>query len=58
MGQLSVDLSAHVASLRRNLRKEERTGMSFPRHFTADLEPGKTPYDDRAVGTENRVYRQ
>jgi len=45
MGQLSVDLSAHVASLRRSLRTEERTGMLFPRYFTKDLEAGKTPYD-------------
>ncbi len=46
MGQLSVDLSAHVRSFRRNLRKEERTGLSFPRYFTARLEAGKTPYDE------------
>ncbi|GIU79639.1 MAG: vitamin B12-dependent ribonucleotide reductase [Bryobacteraceae bacterium] len=46
MGQLSVDVSAQVRSLRRNLRKEERMGVSFPRYFTARLEPGKTPYDE------------
>jgi len=46
MGQLSVDVSAQVRTLRRNLRKEERMGVSFPRHFTAKLEPGKTPYDE------------
>jgi ribonucleoside-diphosphate reductase alpha chain len=46
MGQLSVDPSAHVRSFRRNLRKEERTGLSFPRYFTARLEAGKTPYDE------------
>ncbi len=46
MGQLSVDVSSQGRSLRRNLRKEERTGVSFPRYFTARLEPGKTPYDE------------
>jgi ribonucleoside-diphosphate reductase alpha chain len=46
MGQLSVDLSAHSSSIRRNLRKEERRGLQFPRYFTARLEAGKTPYDD------------
>ena len=46
MGQLSVDVSAQVRTLRRNLRKEERMGVSFPRYFTAKLEPGKTPYDE------------
>ena len=29
-----------------SLRKEERTGVSFPRYFTARLEAGKTPYDE------------
>ncbi|MGQ9918248.1 MAG: vitamin B12-dependent ribonucleotide reductase [Bryobacteraceae bacterium] len=46
MGQLSVDVSSHTRTLRRNLRKEERMGVSFPRYFTARLEPGKTPYDE------------
>ena len=46
MGQLSVDLSAHSKSFRRSLRKEERTGLAFPRYFTARLEAGKTPYDE------------
>jgi ribonucleoside-diphosphate reductase alpha chain len=46
MGQLSVDLGAHVKSFRRSLRKEERTGLAFPRYFTAKLEAGKTPYDE------------
>jgi ribonucleoside-diphosphate reductase alpha chain len=38
MGQLSVK------ELRRSLKKEERTGVSFPRYFTAKLEAGATPY--------------
>ncbi len=29
----------------RSLLKEERTGVSFPRYFTAKLETGVTPYD-------------
>ena len=46
MGQLSVDLSAHTKSFRRSLRKEERTGLAFPRYFPARLEACKTPYDE------------
>lgn len=46
MGQLSVDLTAHFTHVRRNLRKEERTGLSFDRYFTARLEAGRTPYDE------------
>jgi ribonucleoside-diphosphate reductase alpha chain len=45
MGQLSVDLSVQVAELHRSLRREERKGIGFPRHFTSKLEPGTTPYD-------------
>ncbi len=29
----------------KSLLREERTGVSFPRFFTAKLEPGVTPYD-------------
>jgi ribonucleoside-diphosphate reductase alpha chain len=32
--------------MKRALPKELRTGVSFPRHFTAKLEPGRTPYDE------------
>jgi ribonucleoside-diphosphate reductase alpha chain len=45
MGQLSVNLSTKVKELHRSLKKEERTGVSFPRHFTGKLESGVTPYD-------------
>ncbi len=45
MGQLSVNLALKVKELHRSLKKEERTGVSFPRFFTAKLEPGVTPYD-------------
>ena len=44
MGQLSVDLSAKMESLK--IKTPVRTGISFPRYFTSRLEPGKTPYDD------------
>lgn len=40
MGQLSVDLGARANRFRRNLKKEERTGVTFPRYFTARLEGG------------------
>src|SRR5690242_5660444 len=45
MGQLSVHLASKVKELHRSLRREERTGVSFPRYFTSKLEPGVTPYD-------------
>ncbi len=45
MGQLTVNLAVKVKELHRSLKKEERTGVSFPRHFTTKLEPGTTPYD-------------
>ncbi len=32
--------------MKRALAKQERTGVSFPRHFTARLEADQTPYDD------------
>src|SRR3954451_10655926 len=46
MGQLSVDLSAKMESLKTRTPKKTKTGISFPRHFTAKLESGKTPYDE------------
>ncbi len=48
MGLLSVNLALKVKELQRSLRREERTGVSFPRFFTAKLEPGATPYDQLA----------
>jgi ribonucleoside-diphosphate reductase alpha chain len=45
MGQLTVDLSAKIESLKKTIAKT-RTGVSFPRYFTSRLEPGRTPYDD------------
>jgi ribonucleoside-diphosphate reductase alpha chain len=44
MGQLSVNLAVKVKELHRSLKKEERTGVSFPRFFSAKLEEGVTPY--------------
>ena len=45
MGLLSVDLSARD-ELKRSLPIAQRTGIEFPRYFTAKLEAGKTPYDE------------
>ncbi|HYP14759.1 MAG TPA: vitamin B12-dependent ribonucleotide reductase, partial [Bryobacteraceae bacterium] len=45
MGLLSVDLSARE-ELKKSLPVAQRTGIEFPRHFTAKLEAGKTPYDE------------
>src|SRR5215467_4622839 len=47
MGQLTVDLSAKMESLKtKTSKKTARAGVSFPRHFTAKLPAGKTPYDE------------
>src|SRR5579864_526042 len=51
MGQLGVALARipdEKTSRKKSLPVAERTGVSFPRHFTAKLEPGKTPYDEIA----------
>src|SRR5207248_7609839 len=53
MGQPTVALSSRVTDLKRTQKKEDRKGIAFPRHFTAGLEPGKTPYD--AVNWETRT---
>jgi ribonucleoside-diphosphate reductase alpha chain len=42
-----------VKELHRSLKKEERTGVSFPRFFTSKLEPGATPYEQ--VSWERRT---
>ena len=46
MGQLAVALSAKIGEKRNALKQSERTGVSFPRYFTAKLEAGRTPYDE------------
>src|SRR5436309_14710431 len=46
MGQLSVNLAIKVKELNRSLKREERTGVSFPRFFISKREPGRTPYDE------------
>ena len=46
MGQLAVSLGAKISPLKRSLPLAERAGVTFPRYFTAKLEPGKTPYDE------------
>ncbi len=51
MGEISVDLAAKVDEL--SSRIAEREGLSFPRFFTTDLDPGKTPYD--ALDWETRT---
>src|SRR6266568_6356488 len=46
MGQLTVDLSAKIETLKTQGPQKTKTGISFPRYFTSKLESGKTPYDD------------
>jgi ribonucleoside-diphosphate reductase alpha chain len=45
LGLLSVDLSTRE-ELKKSLPTAQRTGIEFPRYFTAKLEAGKTPYDE------------
>src|SRR4051812_18328008 len=52
MGQLTVDLSSRH-ELKRSLPVPQRTGIAFPRHFTAKLDSGKTPYDEIAWELRN-----
>jgi ribonucleoside-diphosphate reductase alpha chain len=53
MAQPATALNAKIELLKAQENKRTRTGVQFPRHFTARLEPGKTPYDD--VGWETRT---
>jgi len=46
MGQLAVDLSARMESLKTQDPKKTKTGIAFPRYFTTKLEAGRTPYDE------------
>ncbi|MBI3683967.1 MAG: vitamin B12-dependent ribonucleotide reductase, partial [Acidobacteria bacterium] len=46
MGQLSVDLSVKMRELKRALTTSQRSGVAFPRYFTARLETGRSPYDE------------
>jgi ribonucleoside-diphosphate reductase alpha chain len=46
MGQLSLDSTAKTEPLQTNRDSGTKAGISFPRHFTSRLEPGKTPYDE------------
>src|SRR5947208_12337692 len=45
MGQLTSSLSTRH-ELKRALPVAQRTGVDFPRYFTAKLEAGKSPYDE------------
>jgi ribonucleoside-diphosphate reductase alpha chain len=45
MGQLSVDLAANLSASKRPLRIPERKGLTFPKYFSRNLQPGQTPYD-------------
>jgi ribonucleoside-diphosphate reductase alpha chain len=45
MGQLGVGVAMKLKDTRRPVPPAERVGVTFPRYFTAGMEPGKTPYD-------------
>ena len=46
MVQPSVDASGKIELLKPIEAKKPEAGVSFPRYFTARMEPGKTPCDD------------
>src|SRR5215472_6220526 len=46
MGLLTIDNSAKMELLKAKTPLKTRVGITFPRHFTARLEAGKTPYDE------------
>ena len=61
MGQLTVTHPTNAKSSLQSLKREERTGVSFPRFFTAKLEANKTPYDlitwelrNATIGSDSR----
>src|SRR6266705_1894289 len=45
MAQQATAYSTQSKESKKILTKEDRKGVAFQRHFTAGLEPGKTPYD-------------
>ena len=45
MGQLAVGIGVKIEGLKTKEPKT-KTGVEFPRYFTARLEGGKTPYDE------------
>src|SRR6266850_7772720 len=52
MGQSAI-ATFKASEPKQVLNKTDRKGVAFKRHFTAGLEPGKTPYD--AVNWETRT---
>ena len=42
MGEIRIDLAAREAEL---IKRERTSGLSFSKHFTAELDPGTAPYD-------------
>src|SRR5664279_5924144 len=46
MGESGFGLSLSVEEHKSSRNTDARTGLEFPRHFTARLEAGKTPYDE------------
>src|SRR5258706_3676219 len=53
MGQPTMALNTTENEPKRVQNKADRKGVAFKRHFTAGIEPGKTPYD--AVSWETRT---
>src|SRR5216683_971493 len=45
MEKMAHSATAQSKDSERVQKKEDRKGVAFQRHFTAGLEPGKTPYD-------------
>ncbi|HKW99944.1 MAG TPA: vitamin B12-dependent ribonucleotide reductase [Bryobacteraceae bacterium] len=48
---MALGLGVKMEMLKTGADKQARTGVQFPRYFTARLDPGKTPYDEVAWET-------
>jgi ribonucleoside-diphosphate reductase alpha chain len=46
MAPITVGLGAKIESLETQATQPSKTGVLFPRYFTARLAPGQTPYDE------------
>src|ERR1035437_7619259 len=52
MGQLAMAVGAKIEELK-TTEPKNKSGVAFPRYFTARTEPGKTPYDEGQWETRN-----
>ena len=58
MAQPATALGAKMESVEIKSSTNARTGIAFPRYFTARLEAGKTPYDEVQSPGKQRTRRR